>query len=57
MLDSTGILRQLLDQVLRGVKRTGDLILATGGGFITNVLPPISFSPSRCPAGCSARLR
>ena len=44
MLDSTGILRQLLDQVLRGVKRTGDLILATvGGGFITNVLAADQF--------------
>jgi NhaC family Na+:H+ antiporter len=44
MLDSTGILRQLLDLVLRGVKRTGDLILATvGGGFITNVLAADQF--------------
>ena len=44
MLDSTGILRQLLDQVLRGVKRTGDLILATvGGGFITNLLAADQF--------------
>lgn len=44
MLDSTGILRQLLDQVLRGVKRTGDLILATvGGGFITNALAADQF--------------
>ena len=44
MLDSTGILRQLLDQVLRGVKRTGDLILATvGGGFITNILAADQF--------------
>ncbi len=44
MLDSTGILRQLLDQVLCGVKRTGDLILATvGGGFITNVLAADQF--------------
>ena len=44
ILDSTGILRQLLDQVLRGVKRTGDLILATvGGGFITNVLAADQF--------------
>ena len=44
MLDSTGILRQLLDQVLRRVKRTGDLILATvGGGFITNVLAADQF--------------
>jgi NhaC family Na+:H+ antiporter len=44
MLDSTGILRQLLDQVLRGVKRTGDLILATVcGGFITNVLAADQF--------------
>ena len=44
MLDSTGILRQLLGQVLRGVKRTGDLILATvGGGFITNVLAADQF--------------
>ena len=29
LLDSTGILRQLLDLVLKSVKRTGDLILAT----------------------------
>ena len=44
MLDSTGILRQLLDQVLRGVKRTGDLILATvGSGFITNALAADQF--------------
>ncbi len=44
MLDSTGILRQLLDQVLRRVKRTGDLILATvGGGLITNVLAADQF--------------
>ena len=44
MLDSTGILRQLLDVVLRGVKRTGDLILATvGGGFLTNVLAADQF--------------
>ena len=44
MLDSTGILRQLLDQVLRGVKRSGDLILATvGGGFITNALAADQF--------------
>ena len=44
MLDSTGILRQLLDQVLGGVKRTGDLILATvGGAFITNVLAADQF--------------
>ncbi len=44
MLDSTGILRQLLDQVLRGVKRTGDLILATvAGGFITNALAADQF--------------
>ena len=44
MLDSTGILRQLLDQVLKGVKRTGDLILATvSGGIITNVLAADQF--------------
>jgi NhaC family Na+:H+ antiporter len=44
MLDSTGILRQLLDWVLRGVKRTGDLILATvGGGIITNILAADQF--------------
>ena len=44
MLDSTGILRQLLDQVLRGVRRTGDLILATvGGGLITNLLAADQF--------------
>ncbi|MDG2460692.1 MAG: Na+/H+ antiporter NhaC [Luminiphilus sp.] len=44
MLDSTGILRQILDQVLRGVKRTGDLILATvSGGIITNVLAADQF--------------
>ena len=44
MLDSTGILGQLLDVVLRGVKRTGDLILATvGGGFLTNVLAADQF--------------
>ena len=51
MLDSTGILRQLLDQVLRGVKRTGDLILATvGGGFITNVLAADQFLAIPLPA-------
>ena len=44
MLDSTGILRQLLDWVLRGVKRTGDLILTTvGGGIITNILAADQF--------------
>jgi NhaC family Na+:H+ antiporter len=44
MLESTGILRQLLNAVLRGVKRTGDLILATvGGGVITNVLAADQF--------------
>ena len=44
LLDSTGILRQLLDLVLRGVKRTGDLILATvGGGIITNILAADQF--------------
>ena len=44
MLDSTGILRQLLDWVLRGVKSTGDLILATvGGGIITNILAADQF--------------
>ena len=44
MLDSTGILRQLLDWVLRGVKRSGDLILATvGGGIITNILAADQF--------------
>ena len=44
MLDSTGILRQLLDQVLRRVKRSGDLILITvGSGFITNVLAADQF--------------
>lgn len=44
MLESTGILRQLLDAVLRGVKRTGDLILATvSGGIITNILAADQF--------------
>lgn len=44
MLESTGILRQLLNGVLRGVKRTGDLILATvGGGIITNILAADQF--------------
>ena len=44
MLDSTGILRQLLDWVLRGVRRTGDLILATvTGGVITNILAADQF--------------
>ena len=44
LLDSTGILRQLLDLVLKGVKRTGDLILATvGGGIITNILAADQF--------------
>ena len=44
VLDSTGILRQLLNRVLRGVKRTGDLILATvGGGFVANVLAADQF--------------
>ena len=44
MLDSTGILRQMLDQVLKGVKRTGDLILATvSGGVITNILAADQF--------------
>lgn len=44
MLESTGILRQLLHAVLRGVKRTGDLILATvSGGIITNILAPDQF--------------
>lgn len=44
MLESTGILRQLLHGVLRGVKRTGDLILATvSGGIITNILAADQF--------------
>jgi NhaC family Na+:H+ antiporter len=44
MLESTGILRQLLNSVLRGVKRTGDLILATvSGGIITNILAADQF--------------
>jgi len=44
MLDSTGILLQLLDWVLRGVRRTGDLILATvTGGVITNILAADQF--------------
>ena len=44
MLESTGILRQLLNAVLRSVKRTGDLILATvGSGVITNVLAADQF--------------
>jgi len=44
MLDSTGILRQLLDWVLRSVRRTGDLILATvTGGVITNILAADQF--------------
>ena len=44
MLESTGILRQLLHAVLRGVKRTGDLILATvSGGIITNILAADQF--------------
>ena len=56
MLDSTGILRQLLDQVLRGVKRTGDLILATVGvASSPTYWLPISFSLSRCPAACLRR--
>lgn len=44
MLESTGILRQLLHAVLQGVKRTGDLILATvSGGIITNILAADQF--------------
>ncbi len=44
VLDSTGILRQLLNRVLGEVKRTGDLILATvGGGFVANVLAADQF--------------
>ena len=44
MLESTGILRQLLNAVLRSVKRTGDLVLATvGSGVITNVLAADQF--------------
>ena len=44
VLESTGVLKQLLDWVLRGVKRTGDLILATiTGGVITNLLAADQF--------------
>ena len=65
VLESTGVLKQLLDWVLRGVKRTGDLILATvTGGVITNLLaadqflaitlPGRLFSPAYRERGVSA---
>ena len=43
VLERTGILKQILDAVLKAVKSTGDLVLATvTGGFVTNILAAIS---------------
>ncbi|PDH37273.1 MAG: Na+/H+ antiporter NhaC [Halieaceae bacterium MED-G27] len=44
VLERTGILKQLLDAVLRAVKSTGDLVLATvTGGVVTNILAADQF--------------
>ncbi len=44
VLELTGILKQLLDSVLKLVKSTGDLVAATvTGGFITNILAADQF--------------
>ena len=44
MLERTGILKQILDAVLKAVKSTGDLVLATvTGGFVTNILAADQF--------------
>ena len=43
VLERTGIWKQILDAVLKVVKSTGDLVLATAtGGFDHNILAPIS---------------
>ena len=44
VLERTGILKQILDSVLKLVKSTGDLVAATvTGGFITNILAADQF--------------
>ena len=44
VLERTGILKQILDAVLRAVKSTGDLVLATvTGGVVTNILAADQF--------------
>ena len=44
VLEKTGILKQILDAVLRAVKSTGDLVLATvTGGVVTNILAADQF--------------
>lgn len=44
VLERTGILKQILDNVLKLVKSTGDLVAATvTGGFITNILAADQF--------------
>ena len=44
VLERTGILKQILDAVLKAVKSTGDLVLATvTGGFVTNILAADQF--------------
>ncbi len=44
VLERPGILKQLLDAVLRAVKSTGDLVLATvTGGVVTNILAADQF--------------
>ena len=44
VLERTGILQQILDAVLRAVKSTGDLVVATvTGGIVTNILAADQF--------------
>ena len=44
ILERTGILQQILDAVLKAVKSTGDLVVATvTGGIVTNILAADQF--------------